>query len=58
MTFIFAGALEGQALQSEAQMKLLFLDIETTMKIKLGFIFEQLTEVRNRRGHTRTFDMS
>ena len=35
-----------------------FLDIEKTMKIKLGSIFEQLTEVRNRRGHARTFDMS
>ena len=45
----FIGTLEGLALQSKAQMKLLFLDIETTIKIKLGSILEKLTQRHNRR---------
>ena len=43
------GCLEGLALQSETQMKLLFLDIETTIKIKLGSILEELTQRHNRK---------
>ena len=35
----FIGALENLALQSKAIMKNLFFDIETTMKIKLGIIW-------------------
>ena len=45
----FIGTLEGLALQSKAQMKLLFLDIETKMKIMLGMILEKLTQRHNRR---------
>ena len=45
----FIGTLEGLASQSKAQMKLLFLDIETTIKIKLGSILEKLTQRHNRR---------
>ena len=45
----FIGTLEGLASQSKAQMKLLFLDIETTIKIKLGSILEKLTRRHNRR---------
>ena len=45
----FIGTLEDLALQSEAQMKLLFLDIETTIKIRLGSILEKLTQRHNRR---------
>ena len=53
----FIGTLEGLTSQSKAQMKLLFLDIETTIKIKLGSILEKLTERHNRRERER-FDMS
>ena len=38
-------------------MKCSFLDIETTIKIKLGNILEKLTQLHNRREHAR-FDMS
>ena len=37
-------------------MKLLFLDIETTIKIRLGSILEKLNQRHNRREHMR-FDM-
>ena len=53
----FIGTLEGLALQSKAQLKLLFLDIETTIRIKLGSILEELTEHHIRREHA-SFDMS
>ena len=43
------GALENLALQSKAKMKNLFLDIKTTIKIKLGIILEKLTQRHNRR---------
>ena len=46
----FIGTLEGLALQSKAQMKLLILDIETTIKIELGSILEKLTQRHNRKG--------
>ena len=45
----FIGVLENLASQSKAKMKNLFLDIETTIKIKLGSIFEKLTQRHNRR---------
>ena len=45
----FVGALESLASQSKAKMKNFFLDIETTMKIKLGSILEKLTQRHNRR---------
>ena len=45
----FIGALENVASQSKAKMKNLFLDIETTIKIKLGSILEKLTQRHNRR---------
>ena len=45
----FIGALEKLALQSKAIMKKLFFDIETTINIKLGSIFEKLTQSHNRR---------
>ena len=38
----FVGTLEGLALQSKAQMKLLFLDIETTIKVRPGRILKNL----------------
>ena len=53
----FIGTLEGLALLSKAQMKLFFLDIGTTIKIKLGSILEKLTQCHNRRESAR-FDMS
>ena len=40
----FIGALESLASQSKAKLKNLFLDIETTIKIKLGSILEKLTQ--------------
>ena len=45
----FIGVLENLASQSKTKMKKLFLDIETTRKIKLGSILEKLTQRRNRR---------
>ena len=45
----FIGALENLALQSKAIMKNLFLDIKTTINIKLGSILEKLTHRHNRR---------
>ena len=53
----FIGTLEGLASQSKAQMKLLFSDIETTIKIKLGSILEKLTQCHNRQESAR-FDIS
>ena len=52
------GKLEGLALQSKTQMKLLFFDIETTPKIKLGSILEKLTQRNNRREQVRRFDLN
>ena len=53
----FIGILENLASQSTAKMKNLFLDIETTTKIKLGSILEKLIQRHNRRESAR-FDMS
>ena len=53
----FTGAFENLAYQSKAKMKNLFLDIEITIKIKLGNILEKPTQRHNRREHAR-FDMS
>ena len=53
----FIGELEGLASQSKAQVKLLFFDIETTIKIKVGSILKKLTQLQNRRESAR-FDMS
>ena len=52
----FIGALENLASQSETEMKTLFPDIETTIKNKLGSIWEKLAQRVNRREHAR-FDM-
>ena len=53
----FIGVLEKLASQSKAKMKNLFLDIETTIKIKLGSILEKLDLRHNRRESAR-FAMS
>ena len=53
----FIGALESSASQSKAKMENMFLDIETTIKIKLGSILEKRTQRHNRRENAR-FDMS
>ena len=53
----FIGTLEGLASQSKAQMKLLVLDIETTLKIKLGSVLVKFTQRHNRRESAR-LDMS
>ena len=45
----FIGVLEILASQSKAKMKNLFLDIETTIKIKLGSILEKLSQRHTRR---------
>ena len=45
----FIGVLENLASQSKTKMKNLFLDIETTIKIKLGNILEKLIQRQNRR---------
>ena len=43
----FITALEGLAAQSKAQMKLVFVEVETAIKIKLCAILEQLNQRRN-----------
>ena len=53
----FIGALENLASQSKAKMKNLFLDTETTIKIKLGNILQKLTQRHNRR-ESAWFDMN
>ena len=53
----FIGAVENLAYQSKAKMKDVFLDIKTTMKIKLGSILEKLTQRENRQESAR-FHMS
>ena len=53
----FIGALKNVASQSKAKKKNLFLDIETTIKIKLGSILEKLTK-RHKRRESARFDMS
>ena len=53
----FIKALENLASQNKEKMKNLFPDIETTTRIKLGSILEQLTQGYNRRESAR-FDMS
>ena len=53
----FIGTLEKLASQSKAKMKNLFLDIKTTIKIKLGSISEKLTQRHNRRENA-TIDLS
>ena len=45
----FIRVLEILASQNKSKMKNLFLDIETTIKIKLGSILEKLTQRHNRR---------
>ena len=45
----FFAALENLASRSKAKMKNLFLDIKTTVKMKLGSILEKLTQRHNRR---------
>ena len=45
----FIGVLETLASQSKAELKNLFLDIETTVKIKLGSFLEKLSQRHNRR---------
>ena len=51
------GAFENLASQNKAKMKELFLDIKTTIKIKLGSILQKFNQSHNRRESAR-FDMS
>ena len=44
----FITALEGLATQSKTQMKLIFLELETAIKIKLCATLEQLNQRLNR----------
>ena len=53
----YFGTLENLASQSEAELKNLFLDVETKLKIKLGSTLEKHTQRNNRRESAR-FDMS
>ena len=50
------GAFENLASQSKAKMKHLFLDIETTIKIKPGSTLEKLTQRHNRREQSNLDD--
>ena len=51
------GALESLVSQSRAKRKNLFLDIETTKKIKMGSFLEKLSQLHKRR-EIAMFDMS
>ena len=44
----FITALEGLATQSKAQIKLIFIEVETAIKTKLCAVLEQLNQRRNR----------
>ena len=52
----FIGTLENLDSQSKTKVKNLFLDIETTIKIKLGSVLEKLNQRHNRRESAR-FDL-
>ena len=52
----FIGALEGLALQSKAQMKLRFIEVETAIKIKLSSILEQLNQRHSQQERVSDFD--
>ena len=52
----FIGVLDNLAFQSKAKMENMFLDMETTIKIKMGSILEKLTQRHNQRGSAR-FDV-
>ena len=52
----FISALEGLATQSKAQMKLMFIEVETTIKIKLSSILEQLNQRHSRRERVIDYD--
>ena len=51
----FITALEGLATQSQAQMKLNFIEVETAIKIKLCTILEQLNQRRNQAERVSNF---
>ena len=51
----FITGLEGLATQSEAQMKLNFIEVETEIRIKLCAILEQLNQRRNRAERVSNF---
>ena len=51
----FITALEGLGTQSKAQMKLIFIEVETTIKINLCAILEQLNQRRNRAERVSNF---
>ena len=53
----FIGAFENLASQGKVKLKNLILEIEATVKVKLGNILEKLTQRHNRREHAR-FDIS
>ena len=52
----FVGALEGLATQSNAQMKLRFIEVETAIKIKLSSILEQLSQRHSQRERVIGYD--
>ena len=54
----FIAALENLAFQSEAKTKNLFIDIQTTLKNKLGSILAKHTQCQNRCEIVKRFDMN
>ena len=55
LIFSFITALEGLATQSKAQMKLIFIELKTAIKIKLCAILEQLKQRRNQAERVSSF---
>ena len=54
----FIGALKNSAFQRRAKKKNLFLDIETTIRINSGSIFDKIFQCQNWTEQVRRFDMN
>ena len=52
----FIGALDGLATQSKAQTKIMFIEVETAIKIKLSSVLEQLNQTHSQRERVIDFD--
>ena len=52
----FVSALEGLAMQSKAQMKLSFIEVETAIKIKLSSILQQLNQRHSQQERVIDYD--
>ena len=56
LVFSFISALEGLPMQSKAQLKLRFSEVETAIKIKLSSILEQLNQIHSQQERGIDYD--